>query len=530
MSNVEKQWTIMVYMAGDNNLSEDMITGLKGMKGLRGNKDINLIALYDSNYPRVPVKTYNFSLDFQSSSREPKLEEFETDLFDSVKPMLSRKEFFKIKDFVPKVVEKFPAEKYALILSGHSDGILGKTLLRDENPSVVLDLKKLQDILYDSRPAGSDLIKKRFDLLGFDGCLMNMVEVGYELKSVAKVMVGSQGNIPTSGWAYEKVLEDLVANPKMDEKEFAVSIVKKYADFNADYGISGRSVNISACNLDNVKTLSNRIFAFAEYLYDLLSLPTEITDKDDELTKVEKRENLIIREHFIDCVLLSHYKSQTFMHNQAVDLLDFISNLLLQSIKKLVEIKKLYEPDSKAKANFNNSVVSKILIHTENIHTLLSKIEKVVDGEKNDSPITELTANASSSNAGGKNDTRFILASCTTGSEYQFSKGTSIFFPWTDTALEMLYNKYAKLKFNKNKIWLKLLEKRISLTLRGQKDKSFTVNFKKLLDLDFSTYPTLAHKEHIGKEHIGKGDLESFYLYFSQIRNYDSEFVEKKCK
>ncbi len=41
----KKEWTIMVYMAGDNNLSEDMITGLKGMMNIGNEANINLVAL-----------------------------------------------------------------------------------------------------------------------------------------------------------------------------------------------------------------------------------------------------------------------------------------------------------------------------------------------------------------------------------------------------------------------------------------------------------------------------------------------------
>lgn len=47
----KKDWTIMVYMAGGNNLSEDMVTGLMGMKKCLEqifNVNVAFLAYYDT--------------------------------------------------------------------------------------------------------------------------------------------------------------------------------------------------------------------------------------------------------------------------------------------------------------------------------------------------------------------------------------------------------------------------------------------------------------------------------------------------
>ncbi len=167
---------------------------------------------------------------------------------------------------------------------------------------------------------------------------MGMLEVGYELKDVAKVMVASEGNIPTTGWDYHEVLVDIIANPqKMDEKDFAIKIVEKYSDFNVDYTIGGRSVNISACNLEELGkeiSLYALIQELAGIFNDLLSLPTEA---GKGITPKTAKENQLIKDKFVDWMLLSHYRSQIFMHGQAVDIIDFVYNLLLQYPKWLRE-------------------------------------------------------------------------------------------------------------------------------------------------------------------------------------------------
>lgn len=520
-----KKWTIMVYMAGDNNLAEDMITGLKGMKGLMGHPDINLVALYDSNYPPVPVKIYEFSKQGTGGTRaqDLKLSYYESPLTPNPSPSNPLRESYWIKKFVPLVTRNFPADKYALILSGHSDGVIGKTLLRDENPSVVLDLQKLRKILYSARPRGLNGKKKKFDLLGFDGCLMSMVEIGYELRNVANVVVASEGNIPTTGWPYDSVLADLIAAPTMDERHFGKYIVERYAKYNLDYCISGRSIDISAVDLSKVRALAAAVHRFGKLVYDLLNL---IPFQNEQLTDPKTDERRMIREHFIDSLVLAHYRSQTFMHNQAVDLVDFMINLIIQSFKRLIEQKKLY-------AQLNGGVSKRIRGRTNALLDQFLKIIKLLYDDQNDD--------------------NYIISSCATGSEYQFSTGTSIFFPWTDIALEMIYGKYADLDFNQNTRWLDLIKKRLDLTLRSGAS-SFTsvraaatqkmaiggVNItldmliQKMKNLDFSLYSELGHrehggKEHGGKEHGGKGEIDSFYTYFSGFQNYDPEFFDKTC-
>ena len=50
----KKNWTIMVYLAGDNNLSEEMIFALKSMHAVGSTDKIQVVALYDSIGSLVP--------------------------------------------------------------------------------------------------------------------------------------------------------------------------------------------------------------------------------------------------------------------------------------------------------------------------------------------------------------------------------------------------------------------------------------------------------------------------------------------
>ena len=508
-SITKKDWTIMVYMAGDNNLSEDMVTGLKGMMSVAGKGNFNLIACYDSGYPPIPIKLYDFSAyntasidpgsNTANSKNEMRLKDFVIKDVSSVtmRPGI-KPDFMELGKFVEFVLGNYKSLKYALILSGHSDGVIERTLLRDENPNFVLDLKELKKILISNLPKDDDNKSKKFDLLGFDSCLMSMLEVGYELRDAAEVLVASEGNIPTSGWAYDEILKDLVKDGNLSKEDFAKSIVKRYISFNSDYVVGGRSVNSSACDLSKVTTLSRKINKFAKNILSILNLPREINGL---ITGEIALSNTILREQFINLILLSHYESQTFMHDQAVDILDFIRNLLTQSRKKIEE-DFIFEkvPKTRTKRFFYNKL--------DSIYRDYTEIRDAVSD--------------------------YILAEDKIGAEYQFSTGVSVFFPWSELALDLLYEKYKDLDFNKsNKAWLQFIEKFTDLTLRVGDTPQIKFNHlfsvssskfsKNAFDYINSTHKEHGGREHGGREHGGRGELEAFYKYFSQVRNYSTE-------
>lgn len=94
-------------------------------------------------------------------------------------------------------------------------------------------------------------------LIGFDACLMGMVEVAYQLSSYGLVMVGSEEVEPGPGWPYDTILQDLASNPDWDESELATAIVDRY------YESYGDDYTQSAIDLQNVNNLSWAIDSFA---------------------------------------------------------------------------------------------------------------------------------------------------------------------------------------------------------------------------------------------------------------------------
>lgn len=509
---VEKKWTIIVYMAGDNNLSEDMITGLRGMMSFADNAPFNLIALYDGNYPPIPVKVYDFTSpreDEQQSSKAG-LGRYEIDLADPKRPEdPSRFDSYTLRDFVPAVLKRYKTERYALFLSGHGDGIIGRVLLRDESPNIVLDIQKLRQILEEIRPTNSEGVRVPFDILGFDSCLMSMLEVAREFASIADVLVASQGNIPSSGWTYSNVLSELNKNGDISAVDLARSIVEKYTAENEDYSVSGRSVNISACNLRGIGPVCSAISSLAGHLNPILDASID-ADLSKGIFEETANANLRARARLLRILLAAHHQSQTFMHNQAVDLIDFVENLILE-----MEAERLEHLDLSGSG------------------TLDAPSPDLANQVSQDHSMLMRALDSGDQATGGA----FIIASGATGNEYRFSRGVSIFLPWTYLALDLLYQKYSSMEFNAgDNEWLRFIDNYTLLTLRFSPKESFAdlfaANFKseslKLYGILHRQHGDKQHgdRQHGDRQHGDKGSLESFYRFFSQIRNYATELNE----
>ncbi len=128
-------------------------------------------------------------------------------------------------DFAVWAMKKYPAKKYALILSDHGAGWVGGW--NDDAPKEGSSLtvneidQALAAILQKTKV-------RQLDLLGFDACLMSEMEVLAGVAPYARYAVASQETEPALGWAYAKFLGALTAKPTQTGSELAKNIVKSY--------------------------------------------------------------------------------------------------------------------------------------------------------------------------------------------------------------------------------------------------------------------------------------------------------------
>ncbi len=326
-----KEWTIMVYMSADNNLSSECVWALTEMQQSTFDQRIAVVAQFDPPGQGIGTKQYDFSSIGSAKPRIPlakaKLEDFEVDdLGDDPqsRPLLSGAAKRKIsrpieqnfadsavlEHFIGTAMKRYPAKHYLVVLSGFGNGP-SEGILTDENPSGSMSIPALRAALDNIKDGFTEYLKAapqgEIDILGFDSCLMSMVEVASELSGTVRYLVASEGTTPSTGWSYRKILEKMQPT---DPETVALNILDNFLPYYSDYVISGVSVDQCICNLAHIKPLETALQGLVQALTDTL-----------------ENEELTLKEQFVEQVVLAHWKAQGYRFEQHVDLWDFCSCL-----------------------------------------------------------------------------------------------------------------------------------------------------------------------------------------------------------
>lgn len=409
-------WTILVYLGGDNNLGEEMVWAIKDMEEWRKAKNVNIKVrgLFDVGGPPIP-----FDLD--------DLEKLKADYLKRAAPLNSallktaagvREE--SIKNLLVKSVKKtligfieeavVPAKHYMLVLNGHGSGAIGDFLTGDKRISG-LTIPALGEVL-------QAMVKKtgqQVDILGMDSCQMSMAEVACQVQGSVKYMIGSEGFQPNTGWPYQTLLESLnYPDIVGDRAAFAEGIVRQHVNYYLDFTVAELSTDISVLDLDLFADLQNGLGDFIKTL--------GIQGKRQQVNDTRLRDRLLL-----DTIVLAHREAQGYKKEQYTDLWDFCGRL------------------SDRLNNISNKA------DYEQIIRACDNIQTIIDGRRYDP------------------DKRFVRLSGYSGPQFQHSHGISIFFPWanlTDAAGFADLQSYDTLRIATETRWDEFLRLYLTATQR----------------------------------------------------------------
>ena len=225
---LSSNWTVLVYMMGDNDLSLRVFNDINMMErvNLAGSGVTVVVKADDAGETKQgPIAFDPLSLIPAPPGESP---------FDML--VVSPLEFIgernmgepsELEEFLSWGATNHPADNYWLVLWDHGDG-RGNVGTEPEK----LTSKEIRSAISD---AGVSI-----DLVSFDACLMGMMEVAYELRDVASYMTGSE---PVSvkqpipgldfwGFPYESLLGALGMAPTMSPQALASQVVSTYGSWN----------------------------------------------------------------------------------------------------------------------------------------------------------------------------------------------------------------------------------------------------------------------------------------------------------
>jgi hypothetical protein len=295
--------TVLVYMGGDNNLSDetgDKIASLRKASVSKGRLLIFQDALNQS--PRLleiksgevlTLKTYG-----PESSASP--------------------EVFKL---VLQDLQKLaPADSYGLILFSHASGWLPqRTLIKPY--AVAQDGKDDLELLEFAAVIPDDF----FDFMIFEACFMTGIEVVYELHNKTDFIVASPAEILSPGFTpiYPELIP-LLFSPEADLKKFAETFFSYYNALSGDY----QSATIAVIRTSPLQALAtwvkenkDRTVPAEDYKdiqkFDRYSDYTLFFDFEDYFQRASKPEASTQLHKLINDVVVYKAATSSFMKNSS---------------------------------------------------------------------------------------------------------------------------------------------------------------------------------------------------------------------
>ena len=129
----------------------------------------------------------------------------------------------------------------------------------DDSAADCLDNQELKRVLATAHRA----LGRKVDLVGMDACLMTMIEVAYQLRDHAQVLVGSEEVEPGPGWPHSTILADLTKSSTMTGPELGAAIVQRYVE---SYRHGGEDATQSAIDLGQLDELVEAVDVLARRL------------------------------------------------------------------------------------------------------------------------------------------------------------------------------------------------------------------------------------------------------------------------
>jgi cysteine peptidase C11 family protein len=259
-------WTVLVYMAADNNLAAQGVEDLEEMEAAGADPEVQVIVQAEFNPQEFALRGCSAScigrpnfntFRYAVAAGTPRLgpDGPVVDLGGN-RNMTSTAE---LREFITWGQQQYPAERTLLILWDHGGGYRG--LLQDVTSAggSLMSLGQMQ-------PALTGL---PIEIVGFDMCLMAGYETLESITGLAKYAAFSEEVVPGAGFPYTALLDALQAAPTADSRTVAGMMT---STFNASYQGQRSSTTISAYDLAQYTTFRSALGTVAQTL--TTNLPT----------------------------------------------------------------------------------------------------------------------------------------------------------------------------------------------------------------------------------------------------------------
>ena len=252
-----KSATVMIYMVGSN------------LESQSGCATSDLIEIANANYGdnvNVVIQTggttywKNDVMDDKTVQRWVVKDGKFTELEDLGKQRMLLD--YSLSDFITFAASEYPADRYILIMWDHGGGSLYGFGYDELYTNDTLFLTDIYSALKQSNV--------KFDIIGFDACLMATVETACALEPFADYMIASEETEPGGGWYYTNWLTELSRDTTISTVELGRMIVDDFISH------STKDDTLSVVSLREIPRVYRELSSYLENARSIV-LPTDYT-------------------------------------------------------------------------------------------------------------------------------------------------------------------------------------------------------------------------------------------------------------
>ncbi len=209
-----KDWTVAVFLNADNNLDPFGVEDQQEMAKVGSSDFLNIVSLIDREHGPAQIN-------YIEKNNIKKIKDMgEMDMGD----------YRQFVEFAKFVKENYPAKHYCFTIWNHGSGWKNKGtsaiyrgISYDDSSNNHITNAQLGIAVAEV----SKILGQKIDILNFDACLMQMVEVAHAVKDNVVYMVASEELEPGKGAPYDDILRGVKAG--MTPQAYALNWVNAFA-------------------------------------------------------------------------------------------------------------------------------------------------------------------------------------------------------------------------------------------------------------------------------------------------------------
>ena len=297
------QWLVLAYLAADNDLEGELLSDLAEMERVGSTPGVVEVLAQVDRSPGHDTSKGNWHGTrryYVTRGTDPR--KINSRLLADLGPT-NTGDPRVLESFIRFGAQHYPAQATALVLLNHGSGFYVPPEMRSrerkapghEGASSAAARRRRRPIfhttrerLLDAAPASRGIayddgaadcldnqelkrvlatahrvLGHKVDVVGMDACLMTMIEVAYQLRDHAHVLVGSEEVEPGPGWPHAEILGDLTKHPTTTQAELGATIVQRYVE---SYRHGAESATQSAIDLGRLDDLVEAVDVLARRL------------------------------------------------------------------------------------------------------------------------------------------------------------------------------------------------------------------------------------------------------------------------